>query len=694
MSHFLLELGVEELPAIAVEKALNDLRDSLVQMLTEAGILEGGAQASATPRRLIIGIDGLKDRQEDSVKEQRGPALKAAFDAEGNPSNALLGFCRSQGVDVATIRKDDQYVWISKPVPGRVTKELLEEFVPKAIRGLAFAKTMRWGKARMRFARPIRWIVAALNGELVPFELEGLASGLESRGHRFYARENFAASNYNDLVGELRKRFVEPEAELRRKMILDGVATATSGVAEIEPALLSENVYLTEWPTTIRGEFPAAYLELPEAVLVTAMAKHEKMFPVRDQSGKLLPEFLFVRNSGEDESVRKGTSWVLSARFNDAKFFFDEDKKFTFEQFLEKTEGILFQAKLGTVRQRAERLSSLAASVALLQNAPAEEIEWAKTAGLYSKADLTTGLVSELPALQGIIGGSYARRENMPSAVCWAIQTHYDPSKNPNPGECNAERTAIRVTIADQLDKLAGYLGLGLQPSGSTDPYALRRAATILIQAALQWFEPLPSYLVLFDAALQGFAAQGVELDAEKATKSFVDLMGSRYGSEIEARYDVLEASLLSDVAEAVTSPRTVRFRAACMVELAKDAKLVQTATRPANILAAAKKKSVEFAENDALGAVDLPKLESLEGLNLYHALTDSEAQIARAVAEENAETVVRLLNQLVDPINAFFDSTMIMVEDEAVRYARLTLLQATAALLGVAGDFSKIVIE
>lgn len=700
MSHFLLELGVEELPAIAVEKALHDLREALVLLLTEAGILEseaseapGYVESFATPRRLIVGINGLKDRQEDSQKEQRGPALKAAFDEAGNPSGALLGFCRSQGVDVSTIRKDDQYVWISKTIPGRATQELLEEFVPKAIRALTFAKTMRWGKGRMRFARPIRWIVAALDGVLVSFELEGIASGLESRGHRFYSPATFPASNFADLVADLRKRFVEPDPTVRRKMILDGVASATTGHAEIDPGLLSENVYLTEWPTTIRGEFPEAYLELPEAVLVIAMAKHEKMFPVRDEAGKLLPEYLFVRNSGEDESVRKGTSWVLNARFNDAKFFFDEDKKHTFEQFLEKTEGILFQAKLGTVRQRADRLSRLAVIIAETQEAPLEEVEWARVAGLYAKADLPTGLVSELPALQGVIGGSYARREGMSSEVAWAIHTHYDLSKNSSPADCSAERTAIRVTVADQLDKLAGYLGLGLQPSGSTDPYGLRRAATILIQAALQWFAPLPSYTSLFAEALQGFADQGIDLENAKATKAFVELIGSRYGSEIEARYDVLDAALLLENAEAVTTPRSVRFRAACLVELAKDSKLVQTATRPANILAAAKKKGVLFAEEDPLGAVDLPKLESLEGLNLYNALTDCESAVQRAVSEENSERLVLLLCELVDPINAFFDSTMMMVDDEEVRYARLTLLQATASVISTAGDFSKIVI-
>ncbi len=688
MSHFLLELGVEELPAVAVQKAMSDLRDALYSELVEAGLSPQSCRAFSTPRRLIVGIEGLQDRQPDVIKEQRGPALKAAFDAEGNPTGALLGFCRSQGVDVATIRKDDQYVWISKTILGRSCLEILQDAVPKTIRGLAFAKTMRWGASRMRFARPIRWIVASLDKECVPFSIETVHSGLESRGHRFYAPANFPATNFDGLIDDLRAQFVEPDASVRRKMILDGIEQVTKGEAQVDPTLLEENVNLTEWPTTIRGEFPSDYLELPEEVLMIAMGKHEKMFPVRDAEGKLLPEYLFVRNSGEDDSVRKGTAWVLSARFNDAKFFFDEDKRFTMDQFLEKTQGILFQAKLGTVRQRAERLSNLAGIVA--SDAPTEEQDWAKRAGLLAKADLSTGLVSELPALQGIIGAAYAKREGNPGAVCWAIKSHYDLSLNTGPRECSGERTGIRVTVADQLDKLAGYLGLGLQPSGSSDPYALRRAASQLIQAALVWHESFPSYDGLFRAALSGYAAQGIELDEDAATKAFHEVLSSRYGGELDVRYDILDATLALGSAD----PRSVRFRAQCLGALAEDTKLVQTATRPANILAAARKKGVAFAEEDALGAIDLPQLQSVEGLELYQALCERESEFETALASENVATVVRVITECVDPINGFFESTMMMVEDEAVLNARLTLLQATATMLGKLGDFTKIVIE
>jgi glycyl-tRNA synthetase beta chain len=690
MPELLLELGTEELPASFVRKAYTDLLEGLGSVLAEAGVLQGEGIAYGTPRRLIVSFPNLLERQADSTKEQRGPALQAAYDAEGNPSKALLGFCRSQGVDPSELRKDEQYVWVTKTIVGRPTAEILAEALPKAIRGLSFEKSMRWGGSRMRFARPIRWILAAFDGFAVPFEVEGVKSGIESRGHRFYAPDEFEVRSLNELLEGLRARHVEPDAERRRAAIEAGAKSVADGTPEIAPALLDENTYLTEWPTAIQGTFRDEFMNLPEPVLVTAMAKHEKMFPVRDAEGRLTNRFVFVRNSGEDDTVRAGCEWVLNARFNDAKFFFEEDAKLKLDDFLAKSETIVFQEKLGSVRLRADRLVALAGAVARATDADEAEVALAERAALYAKADLATGLVSELSSLQGVIGGEYAKREGFAPEVAHAIARQYDPGRLGAPTDA-AGRTAVRLVIADQLDKLVGYLGLGLEPSGSSDPFALRRAATILIEAAWNWPGEIPGYDVLAKVALEGYRAQGIPLEPAKAHAAMATLFASRYSALLpEARYDILEAALLSEDEGEVTAPRRVRFRIRVLEALAGDTAFVQTATRPLNIVSAAKKKDIAYGAS--LADLDASKLDSEAGSALHEALKAQSDSLAEAVREENVEAVANALRSLATPINAFFDGTMVMVEDEAVRHARLTLLQGTSLQLKSGGDFNKLV--
>lgn len=694
MPELLLELGCEELPASFVEKAYTDLCASLSDHLRKAGVLNGEGACLGTPRRLIVSFPDLDYRQEDSTKEQRGPALKAAYDESGKPTGALLGFCKSQGITPEDLRKDDQYVWVTKTIAGRDTRELLAEIIPQAIRGLNFDKSMRWGASRMRFARPIRWILAAFDGDVVEFEIEGVQAGLGSHGHRFYSPEEFTAHHFSELLEELRKRHVEPDPSIRREKILKGATDVADGAPILSEALVDENVFLTEWPTALQGQYRQEYQTLPEPVLVTAMAKHEKMFPVRDDSGKLTNNFVFVRNSGEDETVRRGNEWVLNARFNDAKFFFDEDAKHTLDDFLEKTSGIVFQEKLGTVRQRADRLAELAAEIAKSTGADAEEIDFARKAGLYCKADLASGLVSELASLQGVVGGEYAKREGFADPVCWAIASHYDLGKNPNP-ESAAGRTAVRVTMADALDKLAGYLGLGLEPSGSSDPFGLRRAATTLIEAAWNWPGAIPPFVELFSAALTQYDSQKILSDPTKAFPAFSAVFASRYSALLpDARHDILDAAMLAEVPPSVTSPKLVLFRSQVLEKLADDVAFIQTATRPMNIVIAARKKGIEFEENDPLLKLEHAPLESKEGAELFLLLTHIAAPLQKARREQDVEQTIRILKSLEAPINAFFLSTMVMDENPEVRFARLTLMHACSLALLDGGDFTKLVIE
>lgn len=695
MPELLLELGCEELPAAFVEKATDDLRDLIMSGLQTAKVLTQGSKSTVlcTPRRLIVSVSNLIETQPDEQKEMRGPALQAAFDPEGRPTKALEGFCRSNGADPSSVRRDDKYVWIDKLIPGQSTSDLLATLLPQSIKDLSFEKTMRWGSARMRFARPIRWILAAFNEELVPFKVESVSSGLNSRGHRFYFPEEFEARTFSDLVAELRDRSVEPDPEVRQFLIRKGTSAVASGQPLMTEALVDENVFLTEWPTALQGEFREEFLELPKPVLVTAMAKHEKMFPVQDDQGKLTNRFVFIRNSGEDETVRIGNEWVLNARFNDAKFFFTEDRKRSMDEFLEKTSTIVFQEKLGNVRQRSERLSKLAEKLAVETGGGKDEKVLSRTAGLYCKADLATGLVSELPALQGIIGSEYARREGMLEEVAWAIESHYDLGKNQNINSSGA-KSAVRVTMADQLDKLAGYLGLGLAPSGSSDPYGLRRAATILIDAAMMWSKPIPSYAELLVFAIGQYKEQGVELNADEALPALTQVFESRYESLLgDVRHDVLQAAIADSNPKDVCMPRRIRMRIKCLEAMSKDPNFVQTATRPLNIVAAARRKGVEFAEDKPLTKVNPDALQSETGFALLQALKLRKDEVKKAVQEERSEDVVSLSRALERPINDFFEATMVMAEEDAVRYARLTLMNACSQQLLAAGDLSKLVV-
>lgn len=688
MPELLLEVGTEELPATFVRKAANDLLALVSAALKDSGLLVSGGVAYGTPRRLIVSFPDVLIRQADSTKEQRGPAIKSAFDANGNPTPALLGFCRGQGVDVAAIRTDEQYVWITKQIVGQPAAQILAAILPEAIRKLSFEKSMRWGSSRMRFARPIRWLLAAFDGVAVPFEIEGVKSGLTSKGHRFYSPDPFEATTLEALLAGLRERKVEPENDVRRQVILDQAASVADGTPDLPESLVDENAYLTEWPTAISGSFKPDFLELPEPVLVTAMAKHEKMFPVRDASGKLTNQFVFVRNGGVDETVRRGAEWVLNARFNDARFFYEEDKKHTLDEFLTKTEGILFQEKLGTVRARADRLSALAQAAAQAWGYCDHGQSMSATAGLYAKADLSTGLVSELSSLQGVIGGEYARRAGLEEPVCLAIAAQYDPAKAAGL-EKPASHVVAALVVADQLDKLAGYLGLGLAPSGSKDPFGLRRAATLLIEGAWQGEPRSLAYLDLLEKALDLYAGQGVNLDRSAAQKSFAELFESRYSALLpQVRHDLLEAAL-AQAGTLVTEPRAIRFRATVLAKLADDVPFVQTATRPLNILAYAQREGIASAPS-----VDPAALDSAEGVALLKCCQTIASAVSSAVESEDADQLVAELAKLSEPIKTFFDTAMVMADDPVVRASRLALMQLTAELLLKAGDFGKVVIE
>ncbi len=677
MPEFLLEVGCEELPASFVEKAYTDLANSLAKELEGLGLKNSDPIAMGTPRRLIVSFPDLKERQEDSTKEQRGPSIQAAYGADGAPTGALLGFCKSQGIAPDDLRKDDQYVWVTKHIPGRTTDEVLAEILPKIILGLNFDKSMRWGSSKVRFARPIRWVLASFGGSLVSFHVEDVPSALLSRGHRFYAPDEFEARTLAELTTKLRESFVEPEISKRKELILEQARQVANGTPEITDDLLDENAFLCEWPTAICGTFPESYLELPEPVLVTAMAKHERMFPIRDASSKLTNSFVFIRNSGEDETVTRGCEWVLGARFNDARFFFEQDQKHDLNYFLEKTNDILFQQQLGTVRQRADRLAGLAATVAHHVDSDNSQIQaLAREAGLLAKADLSTGLVSELSSLQGVIGAQYAKAEGKSDSVVHALSVQYKAPTKRFEGE--AGHVAACLIIADQLDKLVGYLGLGIEPSGSSDPFGLRKSVTTLITLSENWDEQI-GFVSLVPAALAEYQKQGIDLDESKIYASLDAIFRGRYEALYsDFSHDVLQAVLTVN-SHWLTDPKKVRGNLEIVQSLKSDSLFVQTASRPINIVNAAKKKDEAMADTPILKRADM---DTPEAEALYDAIYTPGVE---------ADDIKAHFLKLVAPINAFFDNNMIMAEDKTVRFHRLSLAKVAADLFMTVGDFTKL---
>lgn len=691
MPQLLLEVGCEELPARSVRRAAEALLSLVRQAVEAEGLAKdtSAARWAATPRRLMVSIEEVAERQPDRQVERRGPSKSAAFDASGNPTKALEGFCRGAGITPAEVEVRGDYVWASKLEEGKSASQVLGSGLVAAIRQIPFEKTMRWGEGRTRFARPIRWIVALLGGEVIEFEVEGVPAGRESRGHRFLSPGPFAVSSWEDLMAGLRQRFVEPDEAKRRERIVSGAKAVAQGTPLLSNDLIEENVYLTEWPTAVAGEFRDEFLSLPRPVLIAAMAHHQRFFPVESEPGLLLNRFVSISNGGDEGTVRQGNEWVLNARFNDAKFFYDEDKRHTLDEFLLRTERIVFQEKLGTVRQRADRIARMAALLAEQAGLSGDATEHARRAGLYAKADLSTGLVSELPSLQGQIGGEYARREGFPEPVCRAIERHYAADAS---SDDLGDRLATLVMCADQSDRIAGYLGIGELPSGSKDPFALRRSVGLLVEAQMQWAFSKVGVVEWIAEAAEGYREQGVDLR---------DSLMIRLGVQelLKGRYEHIFSHLPHDAFDAAWAVAwdepSWRFaaRVEFLASISGDTEFIRLAKRAGNIVSAARKKGIEIQDSREDSPVVADLFESEAEVVLYEQLLTAEEEVDALPTTSFIERT-EVLRRLKPYIEAFFDDVMVMTDDTDRRDNRLRLLSRIDQIARTVADFSCFVIE
>jgi len=679
-----LEIGTEEIPAGFLPKAMADIEALIRKELESARLEFGDIVTLATPRRMALAVAGLPAVQPDAEITAMGPAKNIAFGPDGKPSKAAEGFARGQGVDVAalTIVATDkgEYVAATRRETGRPTHELLGEILPRLIGNIPFKKSMRWGDFDVRFARPIHWIVALFDSVVIPFSFGPIESGTVSRGHRFMANTTFPVKDFAHYLEECERHFVIPDPEARKEIIrreIHRVAKAAGGHLLPDEGLLDEVTYLCEYPSAVHGTFSADFLKVPKEVLITSMRSHQRYFSVVDGDGKLLNCFITVNNTltSDPSVVVKGNERVLRARLSDARFFFEEDLKVPLESRVEALKSVVYQQKLGTSFEKMERFRALAGDLADLLN-PAVKAK-ASRAAYLCKADLVSGMVGEFPEVQGIMGREYALAQGEDAEVALAIAEHYLPTQAG--GDLPTGDIGAFVSIADKLDTICGCFGVGLIPSGSADPYALRRSALGVINIILDREYRL-SLTNLIDRTVGRLEAKltrpalDVKADVLEFFRGrFVNLMADRYPS------DAVDAAVAVDCDDLVDA--VARIGALTAFKSRPDfAELAVTFKRVGNIV----KEGVDAKIDQALF------LDPAEN-DLAANVANVTIAVKAAVGVKDYVTALTEIATLRGPVDTFFDKVMVMVEDEAVRTNRLALLTTIARLFSGVADFGRI---
>ncbi|MBI3911434.1 MAG: glycine--tRNA ligase subunit beta [Armatimonadetes bacterium] len=692
MPDLVLEIGTEEVPANAVVPALEQLRQLMEELLSVQRLSHGGVETLGTPRRLVACARDVATRQADAVVEIKGPPASVAFDAEGKPTRAADGFARRNQVDVGTLVIRDNYVYAEKREIGAPAVSVLARALPELFPALNFPKFMRWGEGLFRFSRPIRWILCLLGEEVVPFTVAEVTSGNVTMGHRVLGPGPHPVRTAADYFHVVRDAGVILSGQERREQIVQqgNTPSAEAGGHVIwDPSLLEEVTYVVEWPTAFLGRFSEEYLSLPRPVLVSVMKKHQRYFTLEGPDGRLLPRFLAVRNGGDFglDQVREGNERVLAFRFNDAVFYDAEDRKTTLAEKRERLRRVVFLENVGSLYDKSVRLERLLATLCERLGRTAD-IPLARRAAALAKADLVSQMVIELPELQGIMGGEYARGDGEPAEVAEAIAEHYLPRAAGDP--LPASFLGRLLSLADRLDTLAATFSLGLIPTGSFDPFGLRRhaAAVVAILAALP---PLRQEDLLRLARRmleeQGFAA----IAARPVDQVVAELMGL-LRSRLEAMLD--EEGIRADVSAAVLAvgcnvvPEVLQ-RARFLQRQADSApevfnRVATVATRVRNIV----------RPTDASPPVgDLERLEHPTERDLAAAVQEREEIWRQMAARADWDCLWRSWDDLRPLIDQFFVDVLVMAEDPALRAARLSLLRALDDSFRSLADFSRVVV-
>ena len=680
----LLEIGTEEVPAHVMPGILSRLKENAAKTFEELRIEYKNIKTLGTPRRSALLVEGLAEQQADLSKENRGPAVNIAFDADGNPTKAAQGFARGQGVKPEELVTKDGYVYAMVHEKGGQTVDLLGDTLKGLVDGLNFPNNMHWADLDYKFIRPLRWLVALYGQDVIDFEVANVKSGRTSRGHRFLSEGDFEIANAEDYVEACRKASIIVDQNERCEMIrqqIAEVAAANGGQAEVNEDLLEEVLYLVEYPTALCGKFDEKYLALPAEAVITPMRDHQRYFPVL-KDGQLLPLFITIRNGGKEhlETVQHGNERVLRARLEDAQFFFDEDRKKTLEQHGEKLKTVVFQDGLGTIYDKALRLEVLAGYIADAIGANEQDKKDAVRAAKLAKADLVTGMVTEFTELQGVMGREYALLDGETKAVAQAIDEHYMPRFA---GDSQPASVAGRiVSLADKIDTIVGTFSRGLIPTGSQDPFALRRQALGIVNMLKEaQYHISLSQLVAKAMELLKIADAGQQAKLQNDVADFMKLRLKNVLADAGIRYDVVDAVFVT-----VDDIYGVFLRAQAVNEAVKQdmEKTIQAFVRTGNI--ARKAEDVQAAVEADLLAEQVEK-------DLCKAYEAAASKVEKEIAAQDYAGAIATLSQLAAPIDAFFDGVMVMDKDEKIKNNRLGLLKLVDNLICQVADFSKIVL-
>ena len=684
-NYLLLEVGVEELPSRFVDTTLDQIKNNIQKSLNDNRIEFGDIQIYGTPRRLTFVIQNLSDRQANLEEEVKGPSKKIAYDNEGNLSKPALGFMRSKNLTEEDIYfkqvGKDEYIFGTIKQEGKESSEILKEILPEAIKNVTFPKAMRWGGKNMKFARPIRWIIALLNDEVLEFNLEGIESSNVTKGHRFLGKDNIEVNSLQEYYSKLEENFVILDQTKRKEMIRKQcieVATKLGGEVEIDEDLLTEVTYLVEYPTAFYGEFDKDYAKLPKEVVTTPMKEHQRYFPVT-KDGKLLPNFIAVRNGNDYmiEKVKSGNEKVLEARLADALFFYKEDTKNDLETYVEKLKTVVFQAKLGTIYDKVERIEILSGNI-LDALELSNEKEDASRAAKLSKADLVTGMVFEFTELQGIMGREYAKVSGEKEVVSEAIFEHYLPRFA---GDILPKTNCGAVlSIADKLDSIAGFFAIGIQPTGSQDPYALRRQALGILNIMMDRKIDV-DLKVLVEAALNNYS--GLEFNQNEVVENIMEFFTDRIKNlfkEMGIRYDVIDAVLSTNI----SSISDIYVRAEKLNNWLSNDGLVEMLTAFNRVSTLAQKSTTNVVNEELL-------IEDAEiKLNEEFKVISKEVRVL--LENKDYTNALNKFASLRPIIDNMFDSVMIMDKDESIKMNRLALLRSVYDTMLQICDLSKIV--
>jgi len=678
MKPLLIEIGSEEIPARFISRGLALLRADIVQLLEKSSIAYGNISEYSTPRRLAILIENVADLQEDRTIESLGPPKKAAYDADGNPTKAAQGFARSLNIRVEelTIKMTERGEYVAATVyeKGRPTADILSESLPKLISSLQLPKSMRWGDSSLKYFRPIQWVLALMGSEVIPFAVDSIKSSNISYGHRFLSPVAVKIDSPSSYVPSLQLNHVYADTEIRKGLISEGIkaieASADCRVHE-DAELLDTVTNLVEHPTAVLGSFDGKFLDLPRELLITVMRTHQKYFSVEDSNGNMKSSFILISNMNKEvnDTVKRGAERVLRARLEDARFYYNEDRKYPLQDYIEALKKVTFQEKLGSLYEKTERVCSLSSFIAEMINPDLKE----KTlrASLLCKADLVTGVVREFPELQGYMGMIYAGTSGEDGDIATAIFEHYLP-RFAGDSLPTGEIGTI-VSMSDKMDNIASFFYLGMIPSGSEDPFALRRQAAGIINILQHNACPF-SVNSLIEASLIRLGPS--EENRAKLTDMILQFFNQRLEGILLSQgysYDVINAALSVTVLNITDIQKRVIALSALKKEPGFPA-LLTAAKRVYNILAKVRTGDVQ------------------ENLLSEHSETELYGVIGKVRAEIKTTAGFDALFKLEKPVNAFFDSVLVMDKDPQIKENRLALLYSVRKLFDSLADFSKVI--